>query len=160
MAAPDRILNMDANELDGLADALHTITPALRKKIITPVIQKHAEVVRDKAADLAPVRTGALSNAMRVMPITAGSNAMKKKGHIMRRVWLPYRWMLGIPADSPWYYPAFVEYKHKSFLRAAVEQLRPQFVSSLLATGPKIEAEAKRLIEQKAKRAARKAAKG
>ena len=114
----------------------------VERKLIVASARPAGYIVRDSARALAPKKSGAMANTLEVR-VKKG----KPPGIVVQTA---RRGRLGIPEDSPWYYPAIVEYGSPSrnipasrFMHRGLEAARGQamavFIRNLWA-GVKAEA--------------------
>jgi HK97 gp10 family phage protein len=102
---------------------LALVTGNLRKRYIRQAFRAGARLIRDEARNRAPVRTGKLRRGIEVTDYRKGREVIGARVRTKKRAWF------GIPKEAKWYYPAIVEYKHKSFLRSAFWARRSQALS-------------------------------
>lgn len=79
--------------------------------------------VLNRARELVPVLTGKLRDSLRIR-YTRG-----RSGRHGVRVETGKRRSLGIPEDATHFYPAVIEYKHRSYLRRAVHEKRSEAIA-------------------------------
>lgn len=87
----------------------------LQKKIFKAAVKDAAKPILALAKSYVPVDTGKLKDSIK---LKAGTG---KRGTIGVRIETGTRAQLGISADDKFFYPTVVEYKHKSYLRRAID---------------------------------------
>lgn len=99
----------------------------VQRKIVKDAMRAAAEPVLQAAKALAPVLTGKMRDSLRIRVLAGRHMASGKlRGIAGAVVETGKRSQLGIAEDDPYFYPAVVEYRHKSFLRAGLDQARGQ----------------------------------
>lgn len=117
-------------ELDKRLDELEKNTAM---KAVRPALRDGMKAIRPFVLALVPVRTGALVRTIKVRA------AKRKRGRVGAVIVTGTREQLGIPADSPWYYPAHVELGTEkapahSFMRAGLHAGESAGMAAVAAT--------------------------
>lgn len=104
-----------------LARKLKRLDGAVQRDIVRKALRKAARPVLQEAQALAPVKTGTLQSSLIIRAFRGRGRAV---GVVVQT---RNREFFGIAPDDPYFYPAVVEYRHKSYLRAAVDTRRAEF---------------------------------
>ncbi len=103
-----------------LAKDLKRLEIKMQKRIVKKAINRGAIMLRNAVRAAAPVgKTGNLKKYIHKITFSSA-----RSGLLGARVQPGKREQMGIAASDPYYYPAIVEYKFKSYLRATLDTLR------------------------------------
>lgn len=102
---------------------LAKLTAGVQRKIVRRALRDAAKPIRDAAKSRAPVKSGRLRRNIKVRSMR---RSRVRLGVLVRT---GTRDEMGIPSDSPWYYPAIIEYGYENvpanpFLRGALDSNR------------------------------------
>lgn len=106
---------------------LRKIDITLQRRIMKQALKRAAGPVLAEAKTRVPTRTYKLYESLKI-------RVFSRKGAPMAVVETGTRAELGIPASEKFFYPAVVEYKHKSYLRAALDASRAEVLNIMRAT--------------------------
>lgn len=116
-----------------LEKAFRKLSLKIQPVIVKKAIDRAGAVVERKIKDLVPVNTGKLKSKIHTVDFD-------KRFDVGVVVQTGTREMMGISADSKWYYPAFVEYgvksrgiRARSFLRKGLKQSKDRALKILTA---------------------------
>ena len=101
-----------------LSKSLGRLEMKMQKSIVRKALRKAARPVLDSAKSLVPVMTGKLKDSLRIRTLKS------RRGTVNVIVETGKRSELGISPNDKYFYPVVVEYKHKSFMRAAIDARR------------------------------------
>ena len=111
---------------------LKLLDKKVQKKVQSAMLKEVIkEVVQPAVLARVPVLTGTLRAAMSKVQgiIVKAKSKEKKKGTLAWKLQTPKREKLGLNADTDFYYPGWIEYKQKSFLRAGLLAVKKKVAS-------------------------------
>jgi hypothetical protein len=98
-----------------LAETFRKMEFKAQKKVFRQAVREASKPILQKAKELVPVDTGNLRDSLKLRALPF------RPGVIGVTVMTGKRSELGIAADDKHFYPAIIEYRHKSYLRAALD---------------------------------------
>lgn len=105
---------------------LNALEQKIQKRLTRRAMKAAAVPLLARSQELAPVLTGATRDHLQI-------RMFSRRNFFGARVQTGTREEMGIPADSPWYYPAIVEYRGHPFMRPAVDETRAQVIETFIA---------------------------
>lgn len=121
-----------------LQQKLNRLVEKDAKKIVRQAMRAAARPVHARAVELAPKKTGALAQNIKINAATSATakaaGIKAARGSLGVVVRTGTRAEMGIDPSSKWYYPAIVEYGHdnapaKSYLRRAMDETRGEAIA-------------------------------
>lgn len=128
-----RWLDLSVLGIPELDKRLDELEKKAAMKAVRPALRDGMKAILPFVLALVPRRTGALARTIKVRA------AKRKKGRVGAVIVTGTRDQLGIPADSPWYYPAHVELgtEHapaESFMRAGLKAGEASGLQAVVST--------------------------